>query len=235
MDFITPLVIGLVGSFHCIGMCGPIALALPISDNKSKQLFGNLLYNFGRVNTYFIIGVIFGYVGKGLSIASTQQIVSIVFGALLILSVFIPYQKLQKVNPSGIIGRLVGRLKRSLGGLLKTHSYSSLLFIGILNGLLPCGLVYSAVAGSIIMANPMDGGLFMALFGLGTIPAMFSAVVLSKVISINLRNRIKRLIPIFVVILGLLFILRGLNLGIPYISPKINVEQIEDVECCHPE
>ena len=120
-----------------------------------------------------------------------------------------------------------------LGKLLKSSSTSNLLLIGLLNGLLPCGLVYAAIGGSIATGNTTDGALFMLAFGLGTLPMMFSAVLLSNFISLKFRNRIRKVIPVFIVLLGCLFIVRGLNLNIPYLSPKINVERPFIQDCAN--
>lgn len=222
--FITAFTIGLVGSFHCIGMCGPIAFALPVkSSSFFHRIISGLLYNTGRITTYILFGLLFGAIGQGISTASTQQTISIALGIILILSVILPKSIINKINPTGTIGFYIGKVKTRLAKLLQSSSTPNLIIIGLLNGLLPCGLVYAAIGGSIATGNITDGALFMLAFGLGTLPMMFSAVLLSNFISLNFRNKIKKAIPLFVIILGCLFILRGLNLDIPYLSPKIDV------------
>ncbi len=224
--FITAFTIGLVGSFHCIGMCGPIAFALPSKSKAAHhKILSGVVYNLGRIATYVLFGLLFGIVGQGISTAGSQQAVSIVLGVVFILSVLIPKSLLNKINPTSTLGFYISGVKKSLGKLLSSSSIPNLFLIGLLNGLLPCGLVYAAIGGSIATGNATDGAFFMASFGLGTLPMMFTAVMLSNFISINFRNRIRKLIPIFIIIMGSLFILRGLNLGIPYLSPKINVVQ----------
>lgn len=224
--FITAFTIGLVGSFHCIGMCGPIAFALPSkSDAIYHRLLSGLVYNIGRITTYVFFGLLFGIIGQGISTAGSQQTVSIALGILFILSVLIPKSWLNKINPTSTIGFYINGVKIGLGKLLKSSSASNLVLIGLLNGLLPCGLVYAAIGGSIATGNTIDGAYFMFAFGVGTLPMMFSAVLLSNFISVAFRNSIRKLIPIFIVLMGALFIMRGLNLGIPYLSPKINVVQ----------
>ncbi|HOW32340.1 MAG TPA: sulfite exporter TauE/SafE family protein, partial [Bacteroidales bacterium] len=99
-------------------------------------------------------------------------------------------------------------------------SFSSLFLIGLLNGLLPCGLVYIAIAGSIGSGSALMGAIYMALFGLGTMPMLLAINLSGGFISTSLRKKINKLIPILVIIVGILFILRGLSLGIPYISPS---------------
>jgi sulfite exporter TauE/SafE len=224
--FITAFTIGLVGSFHCIGMCGPIAFALPTKSRAAHhKIISAIVYNLGRITTYVMFGLLFGVVGQGISTAGSQQTISIFLGVVFILSALVPKSLLNKIDPTSVIGFYISNVKNSLGKLLSSSSVSNLILIGLLNGLLPCGLVYAAIGGSIATGNAVDGALFMMSFGLGTLPMMFSAVLLSNFISIKFRNRIKRAIPVFVIIMGCMFILRGLNLGVPYLSPKINVVQ----------
>jgi sulfite exporter TauE/SafE len=232
-DLITALMIGLVGSFHCIGMCGPIALALPIhGGNTLQKAIRATLYNGGRVVTYGIFGLLFGGIGYGLSTATSQQLVSIALGALFILSVIVPRSWSRAIDPASHAGRAISVLKSGLARMMGSNAMPNLFLIGLLNGLLPCGLVYAAIGGAIATGTSIDGAAFMVAFGLGTIPLMFSVSMLTSVISLRLRNRIRRMVPYFILLLGVLFILRGLNLGIPYISPKYNVEK-QKMECCH--
>jgi len=224
--FITAFTIGLVGSFHCIGMCGPIAFALPAKSRAvHHKVISGIVYNIGRITTYVVFGLLFGIIGQGISTAGFQQAISVILGVGFILSVLVPKSMLNKINPTSTIGFYISMVKNSLGKLLRSSSILNLVLIGLLNGLLPCGLVYAAIGGSIATGNVTDGVFFMMYFGLGTLPMMFSAVLISNFVSINFRNRIKRVIPVFIVLMGFLFILRGLNLGLPYLSPKINIVQ----------
>lgn len=218
--FYTAFILGLLGSFHCIGMCGPIAFALPVDrDNKSKMVFQTFLYHFGRLVSYALIGLIFGIVGKGLYLAGFQQRLSIVMGVLMILIVLIPPQIFNKYNFSKPLYKLIGYVKSKLGFYLRQKSNSTFFSIGFFNGFLPCGLVYMALIGAIAASNAVNGAFYMILFGLGTVPMMSMAVIAGNFLKISIRNKIQKIIPVFVVIIGLLFILRGLGLGIPYISP----------------
>ncbi len=223
-QFITAFTIGLVGSLHCVGMCGPIALALPLGNRSIfSRIINGLSYNAGRIITYALLGVFFGFFGECLMVATTQQTISIVMGSLFVLSVFIPKKYINNLNPSGYFGKSIHTLKTNLGKIIQSPTFTSKLMVGVLNGLLPCGLVYAAIGGSIATGNLINGALFMVWFGLGTLPLMFSIYFLSNSISLTLRNNIKKLVAVFLILLGSLFILRGLNLGIPYLSPKINV------------
>lgn len=217
---ITALVLGLMGSFHCAGMCGPIAVALPLFGNSATQkVFGSLLYNIGRIITYGIMGAIFGLMGKGLELLGFQRVISIIMGAVMILAVIFPSLINSNKIGSGI-APLVEKLKSRLGKLFAVKSFGSLFLIGLLNGLLPCGLVYMALAGSIGTGNATLGALYMLLFGFGTMPMLLAINLSGGFVSASLRQRINKLIPTLVVVVGILFILRGLSLGIPYISPS---------------
>ena len=233
---LSALIFGLLGSFHCIGMCGPIAFLLPLErNNKPKKLLQIFLYHFGRIFSYAIIGFAFGVVGKSFSLFGLQQDLSIGIGVLMLLFVLIPKQKLGKWNPEHAGFKFVNKLKNQLGRELKKKRPDTFFSVGFLNGFLPCGLVYMAVLGAIAGGSALEGSLYMTLFGLGTIPLMTSAIWISNIISVKSRKYIRRLIPVFVGVIAVLFILRGLGLGIPYVSPKPQIEQISsDFECHKP-
>lgn len=230
----TALILGLAGSFHCIGMCGPIAFILPIDKSSvAKTFIQTFLYHFGRLISYAIIGILFGFLGKGLYLAGFQQNLSILMGVIMIITVLIPVSIFNKFNFSKPLYKLIGKLKQYLGLYLNKKSNKALFTIGFLNGFLPCGLVYMALIGAISTGNAFQGGLYMAIFGLGTIPMMSGAMLLGNFINVSIRNKIQKIIPILVIIIGLLFILRGLGLGIPYISPPDAKLQLSSnpVEC----
>ena len=217
----TAFILGLLGSFHCIGMCGPIAFALPLDrSSKSKMLFQTFLYHLGRLITYSLIGVLFGLIGRGLFLSGFQQRLSILMGIIMIASVTIPVKYFNRFKITKPLYKLIGQVKQQLGLYLNKKSNKSIFLIGFFNGFLPCGLVYMALIGAIATANTFLGVSYMFLFGMGTIPMMTLAVYAGNVLKVSLRNKIQKAIPIFVVIIGLLFILRGLGLGIPYISPS---------------
>ena len=202
-------------------MCGPIAFILPVDrSNKSKMIWQTFLYHIGRLLTYSLIGILFGLVGKGLYLAGFQQKLSILIGAIMVVSVLIPSRVFNKFNLTKPLYKTIGKVKSKLGLYLKKTSNKAIFSIGFFNGFLPCGLVYMAVFGSIATGNVFTAASYMFLFGVGTIPMMSGAIFLGNFININIRNKIQKAIPIFVIIIGLLFILRGLGLGIPYISPS---------------
>lgn len=216
-EITAALMMGLIGSFHCAGMCGPIAIALPYG----KSLFiRGMLYNLGRTVTYGILGLVFGILGKGLNMGGFQQYTSIIAGVLMVIIAIVPLLAGQKYSVERLgnkITPLFGRLYSQLTNQVKSRSF---LWIGMLNGLLPCGLVYVALAASIATQDAGSGAVFMMVFGLGTIPMMLFLGLVSGAIGIRLRNRMNKIIPYFVILIGILFIVRGLGLGIPYVSPK---------------
>ena len=201
-------------------MCGPIAFVLPVNkNNKLQTALGTTLYHLGRILSYSIIGFLFGFLGKGLYLAGFQQRLSILIGVLMILIVLIPTKFLNKFHLTRPLYQIIGKVKSKLGLYLKKSSLKALFSIGFFNGFLPCGLVYMALLGAISTGDLLDGATYMAVFGLGTIPLMTGAVYLGNFLKVSVRNKIQKAIPIFVIIIGLLFILRGLGLGIPYVSP----------------
>ncbi len=202
-------------------MCGPIAFALPVDrTSKPKMIFQTILYHLGRLFSYALIGLIFGLVGKGLYLAGFQQRLSILVGVLMIVMVLIPVHIFNKYNFSKPLYKFIGYVKSQLGYYLKRKTNKTFFYIGFFNGFLPCGLVYMAVVGSIAASSSLNGALYMFLFGLGTVPMMSVAVLVGNFLKGSIRNKIQKAIPVFVVIIGLLFILRGLGLGIAYISPS---------------
>ena len=216
----SALMLGLIGSFHCAGMCGPIALAIPLNNQSwFSKINGSLIYNIGRAITYAIMGAIFGLLGKGLVLAGFQKWVSIIMGIIMVTSVLFPSLYKNRFDLDKSAFSFVGKLKIKLGRLLRTKSYGSLLLIGLLNGLLPCGLVYMAIAGAIATTNSLSGALFMFVFGLGTLPMLFAISILGNTLSVKLRTKMTKVIPVVVFFIGVLFILRGMGLGIPFISP----------------
>ncbi|GGW96025.1 sulfite exporter TauE/SafE family protein [Salegentibacter mishustinae] len=231
---ISALIFGLLGSFHCVGMCGPIAFLLPVDHKNNVRKLGQIsLYHFGRLSSYAIIGLLFGLLGKSFSLFGLQQQLSILVGALMILVILLPYKKFSKYNGSKPIFKIVSKIKSNLGKQLKRKSPDTFYTIGFLNGFLPCGLVYMAVFGAIASATALEGSLYMAVFGLGTIPLMTTAIYLGNFINLNIRSKIRKAVPVFVILIGLLFILRGMGLGIPYLSPMEITPEITATQSCH--
>jgi len=234
-EILTSFFVGLFGSFHCIGMCGPIATALPVpNSNNLSFVSGRLLYNLGRVATYSFLGAVFGLLGSRLVISGFQQSISIVLGVVIVIAVIIPGKYKSIISQHKMVQKISLPLKSGISNLFKQGTFSAMFLIGILNGFLPCGLVYVALAGAIASGDAISGSAVMILFGLGTIPAMLAATIFGKFINLNIRRKITKAIPVFAIILGLLFIFRGMGLEIPYLSPKISARVVDDQNLdCH--
>ncbi|WP_298763286.1 sulfite exporter TauE/SafE family protein [uncultured Polaribacter sp.] len=231
--FLSALIFGLLGSFHCVGMCGPIAFMLPIDrKNKQKGFLQILSYHLGRLLTYSLIGLLFGFLGKSFFLFGFQQQVSIIAGVLMIAFILFP-RIFKKINFASKITLLIGKLKSTLGKELKKKGNDTFFTIGFLNGFLPCGLVYMAIFGALATTNAFSGSLYMFLFGLGTIPLMTAVVYLGNFTKGAFRKKIQKTIPVLVVCIGVLFILRGLGLGIPYISPAPVLDLVSANSFCN--
>ncbi len=230
----TAILFGLISSFHCVGMCGPIALMLPVGKSKpAKKVIQILTYHLGRITAYGTIGFVFGLLGKGFYLAGIQQRLSIFIGIIIILIVLTPESVFAQYNFSKPIYKLLSILKSKLGKQFRNSSFQSLFTIGLLNGFLPCGMVYVALFGAIATQSAGFGVLYMILFGIGTIPLMSTVIYLNNFITVSVRTKIRRIIPVVAVIIGLLFILRGLGLGIPYVSPTNMNLIIQQYPNCH--
>ncbi len=229
----TAFILGLFGSLHCVGMCGPIALALPLDRSSAwKTSLGAAIYNLGRLTTYSGLGLILGKIGQAFMVIGWQRWVSLVAGALILIYVLVVYgmRKSFVFFPRWTMS--LGGLKGMLMRQFKKHTYSGLFSIGLLNGLLPCGMVYFALVGAISSGSALQGAAYMALFGLGTAPALFLINLFGAQMSSKLRLNVNRAIPYVLTIFGVLFILRGMSLGIPFLSPEILSTDIS-TEGCH--
>lgn len=214
MEIWTALAIGFFGSFHCIGMCGPIALALPGSGGSTfKLITGRAFYNTGRIVTYALMGLIFGLIGQSIAVAGFQKGLSVVLGVIIIASVLLKSSYFRAIKSKLGAHTFYDHLKKQIGKLFKKRGLSTLFTIGILNGLLPCGFVYIGLAGSLTMGTVLGGTVYMILFGLGTFPAMMAMSLAPGLFSIEMRRRINKAVPVLAVIFGIYLIYRGLFMG----------------------
>lgn len=232
--FFAALTLGMIGSFHCIGMCGPLAFSLPLNSNNDFAKFtGTLLYNMGRIVTYSALGLLFGLAGKSFSLFGFQQGLSITVGVVILILLFIPKKWLVSSGKNNFFTKYSYTIRKALGQLFLKKNYQSLFAIGLLNGLLPCGLIYMAIAGAVSTADLFKSAFFMAAFGLGTLPVMWSVSFFGNYIGIGIRQKIRRAYPIMMALMACLLIVRGLGLGIPYVSPAIH-KNTTAVQHCPP-
>lgn len=224
MNIWMAFVLGFVGSLHCAGMCGPLAISLPPTGRSAAGfLAGRLAYNLGRIITYCFIGLIFGFIGRSFVLAGVQRLLSITIGVLLLAGLLTS----RKLSLSIPVARLVERLKSMMSRVISRRSTTSMIILGLLNGLLPCGLVYVAAGAATMTGRALDGVQFMFLFGLGTFPMMFLMGLTQKLFPVGLRLKMLKMVPASIFLLAILLILRGMALGIPYVSPVLS-----GLSCC---
>jgi len=231
---ISGFVLGFAGSVHCIGMCGPLALSLPFQVFRGfYKWLAVSFYNIGRVFTYIGIGLAAGLLGRGVNWFGVTQIISIVLGLVIVFSVLLP-----RLFPQTSLPLLKGFKQWQINTMQKImlkQSAGWMFVFGLLNGLLPCGLVYTAIAASLVAHNIYESMLFMGFFGIGTIPAMILLVAAAQYLPQKIRNQFRKLVPVFTFIIGCLLILRGLNLDIPFVSPYLNsaIQGTDAIHCSH--
>ena len=221
-------IIGLLGSLHCVGMCGPLAFA--IRDNSQLKwiiALEKLTYNLGRTLSYAFLGLLVGLIGKQFWIAGLQQGVSIISGIFILMAALSRILPMMKINAPNFGINFLGPIQKLL--IKATQRRGGHFFIGILNGFLPCGFVYLALAGAINTSSVLQSSLFMFFFGLGTIPLMLAATLGVSFASPFVRRRINNFLPFLMFFLGVWFIFRGLNLNIPYLSPMLTSTDV----ICH--
>jgi sulfite exporter TauE/SafE len=224
MEFFAGLLLGFIGSLHCVGMCGPLALALPFQSGKGSVFLNQFLYQSGRILSYTLLGFLAGLAGESFFIAGWQQGLSIVSGILIII------MGLGLMHKGFITSGLQSRIQKGFSILLQKKGILTFAGIGILNGLLPCGLVYIALGTATVSGSWNSGILTMMGFGFGTLPAMAGIGIIKTIATPQIRMRLTRTAPILSVFIGVLLIVRGMNLGIPYLSPETQTSG--KMECC---
>ncbi len=228
--FISAFGLGLLSSFHCVGMCGAIAFSLPTQRLPAVQkTTGILLYNVGRISLYALFGLLFGLLGRQLYIAGFQQLFSIVAGIVILLVVIqILFSFRLRLPHLNYTSKWVQRL---MSHFLQQSRVGYMFWLGAANGLLPCGLVYFAITGALATGTVGNAVLFMMLFGVGTFPAMFLISFFGYKLKVSWRQLIKKAMPVVMAVMGMLLILRGMGLGIPYMSPFVPAAPKEAVVC----
>lgn len=230
MSFIAAaLIMGFAGSLHCIGMCGPLVMAVHSAQGNTNWWYKKMIYHLGRIAVYALLGLLVGAVGQSFVALGFQQWVAIASGILMMLFLAWP-AGLGKLKSGPF--RFIGLIKLRFAELLRKKNLGTHLLLGALNGLLPCGLVYVALAASLSLSNALHAMLFMMFFGLATSPALLAAGSLLQWIGSKLRARSYRVVQIALVCISFIVILRGANLGIPYLSPQFNQAK-QQVDCCH--
>lgn len=211
---------GLFGSLHCVAMCGPLLLALPsVGQSQWTKGINRLVYQIGRIMSYGCIGLIIGFIGLGVSIKGWQQWLSVSTGIILILMGVFHFIGNKNSSFIKIQQKLLAPLIKQMGYWL--YKPGGNFMTGVLNGLLPCGMVYMALATAINTGSAINGARFMLLFGLGTLPLMLITGIVGNFIKSKIPFRLSAWLPFLFLLMGTWFILRGANLDIPFLSPLI--------------
>lgn len=227
--YLSAILIGLVGSLHCIAMCSSITLLIGEQKRSRKYVIQRILYNVGRLIGYGTLGMLAGLFGRVVWFFGLQQWFTIGFGIILLVGLII-YGSKSIHNPSWKpLLKMTTWLKRSFSKAYQWESSMKGLFIGVLNGFLPCGLVYMALIGAMSMTTFTSSILYMIAFGLGTWPMMLAVSFFGGWITSKMNLKTLKVVPY---VIALLFIIRGLDLGIPYLSPKINLTNDQQISTC---
>ena len=220
--------LGMAGSLHCIGMCGPLVLMMP------SGWLGTVVYHLGRTLTYALLGLIAGMLFQVVDIRAFQSEFSMGIG-LVFLSMW-AYQRWGISKQGSVAGNENG-FKKGVLTLFSTAMNGRHLgwraVAGMANGLLPCGLVYGAMMAAVGQGTTQGSILLMTGFGLGTIPSLFVLGLLGNKITQAVRKTWSKWLPWWLLVMAMLFLLRGMNLGIPFLSPKVQINAHHG-SCCHP-
>lgn len=221
------LLLGLTSSLHCIGMCGPLALSIPVDrSNLQRRIVDNMTYHLGRIIAYAFLGMLIGMIGFSIRLFGWLQGLTILSGLIIILLAWKQYLPF-KTKAQGVYTFFGNSMRH----LRKLRGSKKLFLLGSLNGILPCGMVFAALTNAVLAENLAMSSLSMIAFGLGTFPALLLFNILSGKFSLHIN---RKLVPVFVSIIGLLIVFRGLNLGIPYLSPKLKPAIVQEQENCKP-
>lgn len=229
MIFLSAILLGLASSLHCVGMCGPIVMNVPFLRFEKSKYLAMFTYHASRILVYTLLGVFAGSIGELMALAGFQQWMSLLAGAFLLLLFFLPTIKNAMEKK---LAKPVNKIYGVFGKYLFQPTFSSVALMGLVNGILPCGMVYAAMVGATAAGSVLGSMTFMLLFGVGTLPLLLLCSVSLSFLGNQFRNKFRKWAPYGTLVIGLLFVLRGLNLGIPYVSPHFE-EKTQKMECCH--
>lgn len=230
IPIIPAFLLGLASSLHCIGMCGPLSLAMPLGNIGSEKRVASLLsYQFGRITTYIVIGIVAGLAGRSILLSGYQQTLSILSGVIVLVAAS-GYYIGRKTKRSSFFNGFYGAISRLVIHLMKDAAKpAGAFFFGMANGLLPCGMVYIAAVSSVSYGSMAGSAFFMLLFGLGTFPAMLLVAFTRR--GLVRYKWLSRITPVAITMMGALLIIRGLDLNIPYLSPALLHAAPEAISC----
>lgn len=239
---VSALILGITSNLHCLGMCGPIALAVPVKRTSIYSVISGVAqYNSGRIITYSLLGFIVGNIGITVQTIGIMQGLSIFAGIFLIFFAWRKWWGPKFRIPVSIM--IPGYISKAIRKLMQSDMPLKPLWFGMLNGLLPCGMIYIALLNALLAGSPVKSMVAMTFFGIGTLPVMIAVVFMAQKIGHTLQHKAKLFVPVAMTVVGILMTLRGMNLDIPMISPKVVVnvddtkgESIQnevEMTCCH--
>ncbi|GAB3986576.1 sulfite exporter TauE/SafE family protein [Spirosoma daeguense] len=203
----TAFLTGLISSLHCVGMCGPLVAALPIGRLPATLRWRAIgLYHFGRIATYSTLGAMAGSITFGLNLLGWQRPLAVISGVILLISLVGRSVSPIRLNWPWLTQKMAVLFKETR----QEPRWVAFAGLGILNGLLPCGFTYLALAGTLATNTPVSGAAYMLLFGLGTLPALLSVNLVTSLLSAIKRQYINRVLSAATVIVAILLIGRGL-------------------------
>jgi len=212
MFLYTAFIVGLLGSFHCAGMCGPIAMALTVNKEEKSALLSRLIYNAGRIFTYSILGLLVGVIGHRIAMAGFQKSLSIASGILIVAVAAVSIISPRIIYLNAAVSRYTNRIKQLFRNLFGKKSKATLFLIGSVNGLLPCGFVYLSLAAAIAAGNYLNSMFYMMLFGIGTVPMMIGISYAGSLFGLRFRKFFNKLNPYVALIIAALLIYRGITM-----------------------
>jgi len=229
---IAGFALGAAGSMHCVGMCGPLSLALPTQHlSTAGRFIALLLYQLGRMVTYSALGLLTGLVGRRIYIAGYQQWFSIAAGIIIAIAALLYFFR-KRLHGFPVFYKLYAGVQQLVVKILRSSmSVFSFLLLGMANGLLPCGMVYIAMATTFSFATVGESVGFMVMFGAGTLPAMMAIAYAGQALRTDMRRKLGQVVPYFLLAMGVLLILRGMDLGVPFISPHLPAAPGQAVSC----
>ena len=205
--YLTALLMGLAGGLHCAGMCGPLALAVTA---RKPLLQTKLVYTLGRVFTYGILGALAGFAGSFIPIATYQNWVAFALGGTLLLTGFGVISGIKIPVVTAWIIRFSAWLKHAFGSVMQKKGNQAVFLLGMLNGLLPCGLTYLAMSYCLTLNHFTEGFIFMIFFGVGTIPLMTGLLWITGIAMNRLKLSYRRVNTLVLIVLGCLIIGRAM-------------------------
>ena len=213
---------GLLGSVHCAVMCGPLLIAIQGGQSINwKTTINKFIYQAGRILSYVLLGLLLGLVGQAAAIQGWQQGFSLFTGVLLVLLAFVFMFQHSSTSFAAFQTKAIQPFTKLMSKWLFRPGGSFI--AGLLNGFLPCGMVYMALASAVNADSIANSLLFMLLFGLGTLPLLLLFSFAGNFPKQVFKKGFSKILPILFLIMGIWFILRGANLDITYLSPLLQV------------